>query len=468
MCGIVGVCDHRKAVQQAYLGLFSLQHRGQEAAGIVTSVAGRLQARTALGLVAEAFPEEELKKLRGRSAVGHVRYATAGDGGLLNAQPLVFENVHGPIAIAHNGTLTNALKLRRKLERQGAIFRTTTDSEVVVHLIARQSGPIEEAIIASLKQLEGAYSFLFQTPDKIIAARDPLGFRPLCLGRLGKSYVLASETTALHQMGATFVREIAPGEVAVLQGKTIKSFHPFGKIKRTAHCVFEQIYFARPDSTMLGRSVQETRRALGRELAKEMKGIDADIVVPVPDSGVPAALGFAEESGLHLEMGFVRSHYIGRTFIQPAQVLRDNAVMLKLSPVRELLAGKRIVLVDDSIVRGTTSRRLCRMLRRVGVKKIHMAISSAPIISPCYYGIDTPSSAELIAANKSIDRTAHYLGADSLHHLSQRGMLKAAAGGKSSAKTFCTACFSADYPTPLADFSVGESARCISERATSR
>lgn len=461
MCGIIGISDHRNAVQLAYLGIFSLQHRGQEAAGIVVSDGKRLDGRTALGLVAEAFPEQTLKAMKGRSAVGHVRYATAGDGELKNAQPLVFDTTHGPVAVAHNGTLTNALTLRRKLERRGAIFRTTTDSEVAVHLIARHPGPIEEAVKASLKQLEGAYSFLFQTPEKIIAARDPLGFRPLCIGRIGKAYAFASETTALNQMGAVFVREVEPGEIVVAENGKLSSIMPPGSRPKSAFCVFEQIYFARPDSTQFGRSVQATRRALGRELAKEMSGIRADIAVPVPDSGVPAALGFSQQSGIDLEMGFVRSHYIGRTFIQPAQTLRDNAAMLKLSPVRETLKGKRIVLIDDSIVRGTTSRGICRGLKRIGVREIHMAISSPPIISPCYYGIDTPSTDELIAANRSLEETRRFLGVDSLNYLSIEGMLRAVGNGG----RFCTACFTAEYPTPLTDFKIGESARCLAGRA---
>jgi amidophosphoribosyltransferase len=472
MCGIIGVCDHRDAAQLAYIGLFSLQHRGQEAAGIVTSHQGRLTGRTALGLVAEAFPEDALKALKGRMAVGHVRYATAGGGGLRNAQPLTFDTLHGQISVSHNGTLTNALSLRRRLEREGAIFRSKTDSEVVVHLIARAKGPVERAVGEALKSIEGAYSFLIQTPEKLIAARDPMGFRPLCIGRIGRSYVFASETTALNHLGAKFVREVEPGEIVIVEGRRLSSLKPATPPQRSAYCVFEQIYFARPDSTVFGRSVHATRRALGRELAAEMRDIDADIVVPVPDSGVTAALGFAEESGLPLELGFVRSHYVGRSFIQPAQVLRDSAVSLKLSPVREILRGKRIVLIDDSIVRGTTSRRICRTLRRIGAREIHMAISSPPIISPCYYGIDTPSKNELIAANNSRDKTRRFLCADSLHHLSVEGMLRAAdstAGGRQTNRrdktsTFCAACFTGDYPTPITDFKIGESARSIALR----
>ena len=458
MCAIVGVSDHRDAAQLAYLGLFSLQHRGQEAAGIVSAHQGRLIARTALGLVAEAFPEDSLKALKGRSAVGHVRYATAGGAGLKNAQPLVFDTARGQISVSHNGTLTNALSIRRELEKQGAIFRSTTDSEVVVHLIARQAGKIEKAVVEALKSLEGAYSFLFQTPEKIIAARDPRGFRPLCLGKIGAAYVFASETTALHHMGARFIREIGPGEVVLVEGRRLEILKPPIEKQDTSFCVFEQIYFARPDSTVFNRSVHATRRALGQQLAREMKGISADIVVPVPDSGVTAALGYAEESGLRLEMGFVRSHYVGRSFIQPAQILRDNSVSMKLSPVREILQGKRIILIDDSIVRGTTSRRICRMLRKIGVKEIHMAISSPPIKSPCYYGIDTPSKKELIAANQDIEKIRKYLCADSLTYLSIEGMLTAAGGGRNE---FCTACFTGVYPTSIEDFEIGESPRSV-------
>ncbi|MFH2204507.1 MAG: amidophosphoribosyltransferase [Elusimicrobiota bacterium] len=463
MCGIVGIADHKDASQLAYLGLFALQHRGQEAAGIIMSHRGRLAGRIALGLVAEAFPEAALRSLKGRTAVGHVRYATAGGGGLRNAQPLVFATRHGQISVSHNGTLTNALSLRRRLERDGAIFRSTTDSEVVVHLIARRQGTVEQAIAESLRLLEGAYSFIFQTPDKLIAARDPLGFRPLCLGRIGRAYVFASETTALNHMGARLVREIEPGEIVIVEGRKLRSLRILAPRRASAFCVFEQIYFARPDSTVFGRSVHATRRALGRELAREMWGLEADIVVPVPDSGVTAALGFAGESGVPLELGFVRSHYVGRSFIQPAQILRDSAVSLKLAPVREILKGKRIVLVDDSLVRGTTSQRICRTLREVGAKSIHVAVSSPPIISPCYYGIDTPSENELLSANNTLEQTRRFLHADSIHFLSIEGMLRAA-NAPCRRRIFCTACFTGRYPTRITDFRIGESARCIALR----
>ncbi|MBI5243354.1 MAG: amidophosphoribosyltransferase [Elusimicrobia bacterium] len=452
MCGIVGIAGDRSAVRLAALALYALQHRGQEAAGIVSAEDGRLESLHGLGLVTEALGESAIAALCGRSALGHVRYATAGDGTLKNAQPLVFDHVHGPIAIAHNGTLTNARTLRRRLERQGAIFRTSTDSEVIVHLIARHPGPLEKAVADSLKRVEGAYSLLFLTPTKLIAARDPLGFRPLVLGRLpsrGAPHVFASETTALHQMGAELVREIEPGELAIVENGRLRSLRPFSPSPRRAFCIFEQIYFARPDSSVFGLSVQATRRQLGRELAKEMFGTEADIVVPVPDSGVPAAIGFAEESGIAFELGFVRSHYVGRTFIQPAQGLRDHSVMLKLMPVREVLRGRKIVLVDDSLVRGTTSRRLCRILRKAGVREIHMAVSSPPIVSPCYYGIDTPERSELIAATRSLRSIRRFLGVDSLHYLSLDGLLRAVI----REKDFCTACFTRRYPTPLTDLS---------------
>ena len=450
MCGIVGIFGSKDAAQLASLGLFALQHRGQESAGIVAADGEQLRLRVGMGLASEIFDAETLKGLSGTAAAGHVRYATTGASHLKNAQPLTFNHVHGPIAIAHNGNLTNAGQLKELLEARGAIFQSSTDSEVIVHLIARSKGPVEDAIIHSLRQVIGAYSLIFLTPDKLIAARDPFGFRPLVLGKLGRAWVVASETTALNLMGARTIREIEPGEILILEkGAAPKSLRPFGERKATAKCVFEQVYFARPDSTVFGQSVMGSRRELGRQLAREMPTIKADIVVPVPDSGVPAALGFSEQSGVPFELGFVRSHYVGRTFIQPVQGIRDASVALKLSPVRELLKGKRIVLVDDSIVRGTTSRKICRMLRRVGVKEIHMAISSPPIVSPCYYGIDTPREAELIASGHSTEEIRKFLGVDSLYYLSVDGLIKAAGSG---ANGYCTACFTRKYPTPIPDF----------------
>ncbi|MBI4055965.1 MAG: class II glutamine amidotransferase [Elusimicrobia bacterium] len=469
MCGIIGISNHRNAAQLAYTGLFALQHRGQEAAGLVTVHQGKLKIHVGMGLVSQVFKPDAFQHLPGRSAIGHVRYATTGESSVKNAQPLLFTQSRGSLAIAHNGNLTNAQELKQKLEKRGAMFQSSTDSEVIVHLIARNTRPLEDAIIESLRQVEGAYSLLFLSSQKMIAVRDPHGFRPLVLGRLNGSYVVASETCALDLIKSKFVREIEPGEMVIIEGGYLKSLKPFAEIPK-AHCIFEYVYFARPDSKLFGTNVHQVRRELGRELAREMipppggsvrtinsqaplgaslgggmKGIKADLVVPVPDSGVPAALGFSQESGIMFEMGFIRSHYTGRTFIQPLQSLRDMGVELKLSALKEVLQGKRIILVDDSIVRGTTSRKIIRMLRRIKVKEIHMAISSPPIVSPCYYGIDTPQESELIAANHSIDKIRHYLGVDSLHYLSLKGLLRAASAGREMG--FCTACFTREYPT---------------------
>ncbi len=452
MCGIFAVSDTAEAASLAHLGLFALQHRGQESAGIVTSHKAQLHPHVGMGLVSEVFNEGLLKSLPGRAAIGHVRYATTGASHLRNAQPLVFKNIHGPVAIAHNGNLTNALETKDKLERRGAIFQSSTDSEVIVHLLARNPGPLEDAVIASLRQVEGAYSLLIMTPSQIIAVRDPYGFRPLILGSLGRSHVLASETSALRLIGAKVVREVEPGEMLVIEGSRLKSLKPFPPVKTPARCVFEQVYFGRPDSSIFGRNVQAARRDLGRALARELRGIQADMVVPVPDSGVAAALGFSDESGVPFEMGLVRSHYVSRTFIKPTQELRENAAMLKLAPVYETLAGKRIILIDDSIVRGTTSRKITKSLREAGVREIHMAISSPPIISPCYYGIDTPRAGELIANQHALEDIRKFLGVDSLHYLSLDAMLRACGAGDSDG--YCTACFTKKYPTPIPDYQI--------------
>ena len=453
MCGIFAVSDSPNAAELSNLGLFALQHRGQESAGIVTAHNGALVAHTGMGLVSEVMTKAVLEALPGKMAIGHVRYATTGASHLKNAQPLVFKNIHGPVAIAHNGNLTNALEIKAKLEKRGAIFQSSTDSEVIVHLVARAQGPIEDAIIESLRQVEGAYSLLFLTPTQIIAARDPHGFRPLILGQLeNKSYVLASETSALNLVKAKVIREVEPGEILVIEGPKMKSLKPFKAPPRLSRCVFEQVYFARPDSNIFGRNVQAARRELGRALAREMRGMRADIVVPVPDSGVSAALGFSDESKIPFELGLVRSHYVSRTFIKPTQELREVAVELKLAPVHETLRGKRIVLIDDSIVRGTTSRKITKSLREAGVREIHMAISSPPIVSPCYYGIDTPRAGELIANKHTIEEVRKYLEVDSLHYLSVEGMLQAAAGPQGDAQGYCTACFTKVYPTPIPDY----------------
>ena len=458
MCGIFAISDHPDAAQLTQFGLFALQHRGQESAGIVTAAKGELQAHIGMGLVSEIFSsKKELEGLIGRNAIGHVRYATTGASQLKNAQPLVFKNIHGPVAIAHNGNLTNALEIKEKLEKRGAIFQSSTDSEVIVHLLARANGPIEDAVIESLRQVEGAYSLLFLTPTAIIAARDPYGFRPLILGRLGATHVFASETSALNLVGAEVVRELEPGEMAIVEDGKLKTLKPFAPVESPARCVFEQVYFARPDSMIFGRGVQAARRDLGRALAREMEGVKADVVVPVPDSGVSAALGFSEVSGIPFEMGLVRSHYVSRTFIKPTQELREKAAMLKLAPVPEALRGKRVLLIDDSIVRGTTSKKICKSLRAAGAREIHMGVTSPPIVSPCYYGIDTPRASELIANVNSQEEIRKFLGVDTLFHLSLPGMLRAV--GKGDENGWCTACFTRRYPTPIPDYQVAEAVK---------
>ncbi len=465
MCGIFAVCDHPDAASLTNLGLFALQHRGQESAGIVTAYKGELLAHTGMGLVSEVFDRKRLEPLIGRCAIGHVRYSTTGASHLKNAQPLVFKAIHGALAIAHNGNLTNAMETKARLEKRGAIFQSSTDSEVIVHLLARAAGPIEDAVIESLRQVEGAYSLLFLTPEKMIAARDPYGFRPLILGRLGKAHVLASETSALNLIKAEVVREIEPGEVVVVEGGRLKSLKPFKPAARPARCVFEQVYFARPDSTIFGRNVQAVRRELGRALAREMAGVSADIVVPVPDSGVAAALGFSDVSRIPFEMGLVRSHYVSRTFIKPTQELRELAASLKLAPVPETLRGKRIVLIDDSIVRGTTSQRVVRSLRACGVREIVFGITSPPIVSPCYYGIDTPRASELIANRHSLEDIRRFLDVDKLHYLSLDGMLQAAGGGPDG---YCAACFTRVYPTPIPDYQAPEPAKAAGKSEPDR
>ncbi len=458
MCGILAVAGRPDAAETAQLGLFALQHRGQESAGIVAAgTDGNFHTRVGMGLVSEVFSGGEAAGLEGGVAIGHVRYATTGASQLKNAQPLVYNTGHGPVAIAHNGNLTNALQLKKKLEARGAIFQSSTDSEVIVHLLARQDGPIEDALIASLRQVEGAYSLLLLTPNKLIAARDPYGFRPLIVGRLGAAHVFASETSALNLVGAQTVRELEPGELAIVEDGKLRTLKPFAPVPAPARCVFEQVYFARPDSVIFNRGVQAARRDLGRALAHEMAGVQADVVVPVPDSGVSAALGFSEVSGIPFEMGLVRSHYVSRTFIKPTQELRERAAKLKLAPVPEALRGKRVLLIDDSIVRGTTSKKICRSLREAGAREIHMCVTSPPIVSPCYYGIDTPRAAELIANVHSQEDIRKFLGVDSLRHLSLQGMLRAV--GKGDESGWCDACFTRRYPTPIPDYQVAEAVK---------
>jgi len=449
MCGLVGITDHRDAAQLAYLALYSQQHRGQESAGIVSHADDGIHLHRGMGLVTEVLTEQVMQTLPGRCALGQVRYSTAGGSRIENAQPLLLRSPRFTVAMAHNGNLTNAVALRRQLEDQGAVFHGTADSEVIIHLMARHSGPVLEALVAALAQLEGAFSLLFMVPGegkkpRIVAVRDPWGFRPVVMGKLHGSIVFASETCALDMMNARFIRELEPGEMVVAEGDSFTASRVLEPRKPSA-CVFEHVYLARPDSRVFNVPVSKSRRDMGRELARQMKGVEADLVVPVPDSGVPAALGFAEESGIPFEMGFIRNHYSGRTFMKPNQIVREKSVRLKLQPVRELLEGKRIVLVDDSMVRGTTSRKIVRMLKKARVKAVHMAISSPPVIGPCFYGIDTPAENELIAARMTVAQIREFLHVDSLAFLERERMERAVAQG--TGQGLCTACFTRDYPT---------------------
>jgi amidophosphoribosyltransferase len=448
MCGIVGVYGHAEAGNITYLGLHSLQHRGQESAGIVTSDGDHLHPVRQMGLVSEGFRKETLAQLPGHIAIGHVRYSTAGESAMKNAQPFSVEYAHGSIAVAHNGNLVNANDLRRKLEMDGSIFQSTSDSEVIIHLIARaRELEVEHRIVSALKQVEGAYSLLFLSESKLVAVRDPMGFRPLCLGRLKDAFVFASESCAFDLLEAEFIREVEPGEVVIVDAKGLRSYRPFAP-EPTRFCVFEHVYFARPDSVIDGRSVYRVREALGRKLAEEHP-VEADVVVPVPDSGTAAAIGFARASGIPYDMGLIRSHYVGRTFIEPQQSIRHFGVKLKLNAVKEILQGKRVVVVDDSLVRGTTSRKIVKMLRNAGAREVHLRISSPPTTHPCFYGIDTPTRSELIASSHTPEEIARYVTCDSLGYLSLAGMFEAvrAAGPKEIAERgHCDACFSGKYP----------------------
>ena len=445
MCGIFGVSGHPEASNLTYLGLHALQHRGQESAGIISQDDKGLHAFRGMGLVADLFTAPNLETLPGDTAIGHVRYSTAGVSEVKNAQPFVVNYVGGQLAVAHNGNLVNADALRRKLEADGAIFQSDADTEVVIHLIARsRRATLEERIVEALSQVEGAYSLLFLSNDKLIAVRDPFGFRPLVLGRLKDSYVLTSETTALDLIEAEYIRELEPGEMVVVRGSALSVSKPFAS-PRLGRCVFELVYFAKPDSTLFGESVYEARKAMGRQLAKEQPAPQADLVIAVPDSGVPAAIGYSQVSGIPFDVGLIRSHYVGRTFIEPQQSIRHFGVKLKLSAVRQVLRGKRVVVVDDSIVRGTTSRKIVKMVKAAGATEVHLRISSPPTRWPCYYGIDTPSRQELIASSHSVDEIARYVTADTLGYLSVPGL--GSAVGDSEMKSFCTACFTGDYLT---------------------
>ena len=445
MCGIFGIIGHPDAAAITHLGLYSLQHRGQESAGIVAVDDGQVHAIRAMGLVSDQFSPEKMKELTGPVAMGHTRYSTAGSSTIENAQPALVHFRGGHIALAHNGNLTNALDLRGKLEDDGSIFSSSADSEVVVHRLAKSRAPKpEEQLAEALDGVEGAYSLLVIIGDTLVAARDPLGWRPLVMGRLGSAVVFASETCALDIVGATVEREVKPGEIiAIAPDGTMRTMER-GAAPNLHRCVFEYVYFARPDSRVFGGSVDRARRALGHQLAKEHPAPTADLVFSVPDSSNSAALGFSEASGLPLELALIRNHYVGRTFIQPTQSGRDAKVKVKYNAVREILEGKSVVMVDDSIVRGTTTRGLVSLVRNAGAKEVHMRVSSPPITGPCWYGIDTPDRDQLIAANNSIKEIARQIGVDTLGYLSQDGMLGAVPGGPDG---FCHACFSGQYPT---------------------
>jgi amidophosphoribosyltransferase len=452
-CGVVAVHGHPDAARQAYLGLYALQHRGQESAGIAVANGTSLSNIKGMGLVAEIFTDDVLSKLHGDMAIGHTRYSTTGDSALLNAQPIRVESTKGLIAIAHNGNLVNLGNVRARLERDGAFFQTTSDSEIIVQLIAHsRAGTLVDAIADSLSQVDGAFSIVMMTRDRVFAARDPRGFRPLSMGRIHNpdgpdTIVFASETCAFDLLRAKFERDVEPGELVMVTADGVTSRRYATGIPQSS-CIFEHVYFARPDSKIFNRWVQESREEMGRQLARE-SGVDADLVVPVPDSGVTAAIGYAAESGIPFRFGLIRNHYVGRTFIEPEQRVRDFGVKLKLNPVRNLLEGKRIMLIDDSIIRGTTSRKIVRMVRAAGAREVHLRISCPPTISPCYYGVDTPRKSELIAANNSVEEIRRFIEADSLAYLSLEGLERACDGGEGN--RFCVACYTGDYPTQWID-----------------
>src|ERR1700690_2844450 len=452
-CGVVAIYGHPEASKLAYLSLYALQHRGQESAGIVASNGEQLQMQKSMGLVSDIFTADVLARLPGPLAIGHTRYSTTGDSALLNAQPIRVDSTKGLIAIAHNGNLVNLGNVRSRLERDGAYVQTTSDSEIIVQLIAHsKANSLVDAIADSLAQVEGAFSIVMMTRDRIFAARDPRGFRPLSIGRIKnpegtETIVFASETCAFDLLRAEYERDVLPGELVMVTEDGVTSRQYASGVPQSS-CIFEHVYFARPDSRIYGRWVQESRDQMGRQLARE-SGVPADLVVPVPDSGVTAAMGYAEESGIRFRFGLIRNHYVGRTFIEPEQRVRDFGVRLKLNPVHNLLEGKRIVLIDDSIIRGTTSRKIVRMVRGAGAKEVHLRISCPPTISPCFYGVDTPSKRDLIAANKSVEEIRRFIEADSLSYLSLEGLLKCCTGEEPT--VYCNACYTGNYPTQWVD-----------------
>ncbi len=449
-CGVFGIYNNTSAAHLTYLGLYALQHRGQESAGIIATDGQEMYSHRNMGLVSEVFDEAVIGDLKGRSAIGHVRYSTTGSSVLGNAQPLLVQSRRGSLAIAHNGNLVNAHELRERLEQEGAIFTTTVDTEVMAHLIARhRKAGLEEAIVHMLGEVRGAYALLFLTEDKLIGVRDPHGIRPLSLGKLNGSWVLASESCAFDTVGADYVRDVAPGEMVVISGDTVRSTQavPSQAPQQPRLCVFEYIYFSRPDTDLQGRNVHASRKEMGRQLAREAP-VAADVVIGVPDSSISAATGYAEESGIPYEMGLIKNRYIGRTFISPDQEGRRRGVRLKLNALKKVLEGKRVVLVDDSVVRGTTSRHLVNLLREAGAREVHMRISSPPYRFGCHYGIDTGDTAQLVAVGRSMEQIRDLVGADSLYYLSLEGMVKAIGTGVATGD-FCHACFTGDYPEPI-------------------
>jgi len=446
MCGIIGVSNHKDASKIAYSGLYALQHRGEEAAGIASYDGKNIHISKNPGLVADAFDDRSIAELKGKTAIGHCRYSTTGSSNYKNIQPFMVTHKKRPIAISHNGNLTNTESLYKRLEEEGSIFQTSMDSEVIVHLFVKsQNGDIKKVLVNVLSQLEGAFSLVFLVEDTIIGARDPQGFKPLCLGKFEDSYILTSESCALDIVGAEFIRELDPGEIILIKGNKIESIYLPKIPKQKTHCIFENIYFARPDSHIFDDNVYLFRKRLGKQLAKEHPVTDADFVMSIPDSGNYAALGYGQELGLPFEVGIIRNHYIGRTFIQPTQYLRDLRVKIKLNPIKDVLKGKKIIVVEDSIVRGTTSRGRVQELKNAGAKEIHMRISCPPIISPCFYGIDFPSKSELVAANKSVEEIAKFIKVDTLKFISLEGMLSVA----KNSGDFCHSCFDGKYKVPV-------------------
>ncbi|RKY27860.1 MAG: amidophosphoribosyltransferase [Candidatus Omnitrophota bacterium] len=444
MCGVFGVFGHKQASSLVYLGLYALQHRGEESAGIASFDGKKIRLHKGMGLVSDVFDTKVIKSLRGEISLGHNRYSTTGVSSAKNIQPFLARHRGRHLLIAHNGNLTNTFSLRKDLEEKGSIFQTTMDSEIIAHLLAHSGLDSQSAIVEALSKLEGAYSLVLLIDGELIGARDPYGFRPLCLGKLDSSYILASETCALDLIGASYIRDIEPGEILFISKDGLKSIK-LPKKDRYSFCIFEFIYFARPDSDIFGANVYLTRKSLGRQLAREFPS-SVDIVMSIPDSGNYAAMGFAEESGIPLEVGMIRNHYVGRTFIQPSQMVRDFRVKVKLNPIKRVLKDKRVVIVEDSIVRGTTSKIRVKTLREAGAKEIHMRVSCPPLRWPCYYGIDFPTKKELIASSHSIEWIRDFIGLDSLNYLSLEGMLKAML---LPAENFCTACFTGNYPTPI-------------------